>query len=269
MAASPPAARSAGSSAARWELTPAIEAELAEVAAAAGCELLHAEWKGGVLRLVLDRPDAPPDAQATPAPGVAAPASPAPPPDHAPPAAPGPAVAGVSLGDCEHVAKQASALLDVLDFGNGRYLLEVSSPGLDRQLYRPGDYRRFLGRLARVTYELPAPPAPGGEGGPGAASGAAAPFAPSAPRGSRAARPAPAARGTRRTIVARLADFQAAPAGPEAAAAAPAPAAVAAAPSAPSAPSDNCEVTLVDDKTGERLTLPLAAIRLARLEVEL
>ena len=33
--------------------------------------------------------------------------------------------------------------------------LEVSSPGLDRQLYKPRDYERFAGRLARVTYEDP------------------------------------------------------------------------------------------------------------------
>lgn len=62
---------------------------------------------------------------------------------------------GVTLADCEHVSKQASALLDVLDFGAGRYVLEVSSPGLDRQLYRPQDYERFAGRLARVTMDDP------------------------------------------------------------------------------------------------------------------
>jgi ribosome maturation factor RimP len=139
-------------------LTPEIESELAEIASATGCELVHVEWKGGVLRLILDRPEAPATAPSAPrlvaaesGAGVAADA-PAPP---APPAA-----AGVSLGDCEQVAKQASALLDLLEFGNGRYVLEVSSPGLDRELYRPSDYQRFVGRLARVTFE-----APGGPGG--------------------------------------------------------------------------------------------------------
>jgi ribosome maturation factor RimP len=34
-------------------------------------------------------------------------------------------------------------------------VLEVSSPGLDRQLFKPADYDRFAGRLARVTYEDP------------------------------------------------------------------------------------------------------------------
>jgi ribosome maturation factor RimP len=98
------------------ELTPEIE----QIAAAAGCELVHAELKGGVLRIFLDKPDG-----------------------------------GVTLADCQLVSKQVSALLDVLDFGTGRYVLEVSSPGLDRQLYKPGDYERFAGRLARVTFQDP------------------------------------------------------------------------------------------------------------------
>ena len=80
---------------------------------------MHAELKGGVLRLFVDKPE------------------------------------GVTLADCQLVSKQVSALLDVLDFGTSRYVLEVSSPGLDRQLYRPEDYERFAGRLARVTYEDP------------------------------------------------------------------------------------------------------------------
>ena len=61
----------------------------------------------------------------------------------------------MTLADCEHVSRQVSALLDVLDFGTGRYVLEVSSPGLDRQLYKPRDYDRFAGRLARVTFQDP------------------------------------------------------------------------------------------------------------------
>src|SRR5437588_4953420 len=85
--------RSSGSSTpmTRWTLAPEIEAEIAEIAAACGCELIHAEWKGGVLRLVLDRPSAPAPAAAC-ADIAAAPAA-------APPAgsAAGPEVAGVSL----------------------------------------------------------------------------------------------------------------------------------------------------------------------------
>src|SRR5258708_18030543 len=42
-----------------------------------------------------------------------------------------------------------------MEFGAGRYVLEVSPPGLDRELYRPQDYDRFAGRLARVTVQDP------------------------------------------------------------------------------------------------------------------
>ena len=38
------------------------------------------------------------------------------------------------------------------DWGHGRYTLEVSSPGLDRELYGPRDYQRFVGRRVRVRY---------------------------------------------------------------------------------------------------------------------
>ncbi|MEO1366316.1 MAG: hypothetical protein AAFX50_03990, partial [Acidobacteriota bacterium] len=52
----------------------------------------------------------------------------------------------------QSVARQISALLDVHDFGSSRYHLEVGSPGLDRELFRPRDFVRFLGHLARVTF---------------------------------------------------------------------------------------------------------------------
>ena len=38
------------------------------------------------------------------------------------------------------------------NFDPGRYTLEVSSPGLNRQFYRASDYRRFLGQRVRVTW---------------------------------------------------------------------------------------------------------------------
>lgn len=97
------------------ELVP----ELEQIAESSGCELVHVELKGAALRLFLDKPE------------------------------------GVTLADCERVSKQASALLDVLDFGSRRYVLEVSSPGLDRELHRPKDYERFVGKLARVTVTDP------------------------------------------------------------------------------------------------------------------
>jgi ribosome maturation factor RimP len=59
---------------------------------------------------------------------------------------------GISLQDCEAFSKMASGALDLEDFGQARYVLEVSSPGLDRQLHRPRDYHRFRGRQVRVTF---------------------------------------------------------------------------------------------------------------------
>lgn len=100
-------------------IDPALAEEIAEVARAAGCELLEAEFFGATLRVTLDRPE------------------------------------GVKLADCETVSKQLSALLDLSDFGSGRYILEVSSPGLDRRLYGPRDYERFCGRSVRVTFRSP------------------------------------------------------------------------------------------------------------------
>ena len=78
-------------------LDPSVESEIAAVAAGVGCELAHAEWKGGVLRVFLDREE------------------------------------GVGLEHCEAVARQLSPLLDALEFGSGRYTLEVkpkSKPGV-------------------------------------------------------------------------------------------------------------------------------------------
>ena len=58
---------------------------------------------------------------------------------------------GVSHADCALVSEQLSAMLDVEDIFSGRYVLEVSSPGLDRKLTRPSDYTYFVGRRARVV----------------------------------------------------------------------------------------------------------------------
>ena len=58
---------------------------------------------------------------------------------------------GVSRADCALVSEQLSAMLDVEDIFPGRYVLEVSSPGLDRKLTRPSDFTYFVGRRARVV----------------------------------------------------------------------------------------------------------------------
>ena len=57
---------------------------------------------------------------------------------------------GVTVDDCADVSRQLSAILDVEDPFPGSYTLEVSSPGLDRPLVTPADFRRFQGELVRV-----------------------------------------------------------------------------------------------------------------------
>ncbi|MEM9290545.1 MAG: ribosome maturation factor RimP [Acidobacteriota bacterium] len=99
-----------------------LVAELGAIATAEGCELLHLEFKGGNLRLILDREES---------------------------------EGGVTHEHCSRVSRQTSALLDAYDFGRGRYVLEVSSPGLDRPLYRDSDYDRFAGCLARIRFRDP------------------------------------------------------------------------------------------------------------------
>lgn len=63
--------------------------------------------------------------------------------------------AGISIDDCERVSRQVSELLDVEETINGEYTLEVSSPGLDRQLFRPEQYARVLGEVLDVRLSFP------------------------------------------------------------------------------------------------------------------
>jgi len=89
------------------------------VARSEGMEVVDVEWKVGkqrFLRVYIDKPE------------------------------------GISHRDCELVSQQLSVLLDVEDLVPGpQYILEVSSPGLDRKLRNPADYERFIGRLARIS----------------------------------------------------------------------------------------------------------------------
>lgn len=62
---------------------------------------------------------------------------------------------GIGLEDCSKVSYQISGVLDVEDPIPGRYQLEVSSPGMDRPLFTPDQYRRFLGSLIRIQLVRP------------------------------------------------------------------------------------------------------------------
>jgi ribosome maturation factor RimP len=58
--------------------------------------------------------------------------------------------AGVTLDLCSKVSRDLSTALDVLELIDGKYRLEVGTPGLERRLYTLADYRRFSGRSAKL-----------------------------------------------------------------------------------------------------------------------
>jgi ribosome maturation factor RimP len=58
--------------------------------------------------------------------------------------------APVTVDDCTRVSRAVEARLDAGALVGERYVLEVSSPGVERPLLRPGDWRRFVGQKARV-----------------------------------------------------------------------------------------------------------------------
>jgi ribosome maturation factor RimP len=93
--------------------------EIAErVAVDHGLELVHAEVAGPegrpILRIFIDKPE------------------------------------GVTHEDCSEVSLHVGTILDVEDFIHSAYTLEVSSPGLERGLYKRQDYERFAGRPAKM-----------------------------------------------------------------------------------------------------------------------
>lgn len=103
-------------------------------ARSAGVELVDIEWKVGkqrFLRVFIDKPFVPAEH-----------------PESKP--------VGVSHSDCQAVSEQLSVLLDVEDLVPGpAYVLEVSSPGLDRKLTRPAEFERFTGRKAKISVSEP------------------------------------------------------------------------------------------------------------------
>ena len=61
----------------------------------------------------------------------------------------------VNLTDCERASRQISALLDVEDPISGEYILEVSSPGLERPLFRPDQFAQFVGDQVKIKMRGP------------------------------------------------------------------------------------------------------------------
>ena len=101
------------------DITVRVEDCVREIVEAEGVELLHVDyWPKGdspVLRVYIDKPG------------------------------------GVNLSDCEKVSKHVSVVLDVEDLISQQYVLEVSSPGLERPLFKKSDYELYLDREVRLT----------------------------------------------------------------------------------------------------------------------
>lgn len=94
------------------------------VAASSGLEVVEVEFRGGgkarMLRICIDKPG------------------------------------GVTHEDCASLSREVGTILDMEDVVPGsQYLLEVSSPGLDRKLLKSADYQRFSGNKVRVTTRQP------------------------------------------------------------------------------------------------------------------
>jgi len=108
--------------------------EIAErVAASSGLEIVEIEFLGSgkhrMLRVFIDRPGAVPSAQH---------------PD------------GVTHEDCSKFSREFGTIVDVEDaVPGGSYVLEVSSPGLDRKLTRAADFERFRGHRMKLTTREP------------------------------------------------------------------------------------------------------------------
>jgi ribosome maturation factor RimP len=65
----------------------------------------------------------------------------------------------VTVDDCAAASRAIEAKLDAEDFGGRRYVLEVSSPGIERPLRKGADWKRFAGEAAIVTTNVPGDPA--------------------------------------------------------------------------------------------------------------
>ena len=101
-----------------------VQAITERVAGSLGLEVVEVELRGGgkarMLRIFIDKPQ------------------------------------GVTHEDCASLSREVSTILDVEDaVGSGPYVLEVSSPGLDRKLFRAADFERFQGSRVKLTTRMP------------------------------------------------------------------------------------------------------------------
>lgn len=62
---------------------------------------------------------------------------------------------GVTIDDCTLVSRQVSSVLDVEDAIAGEYNLEVSSPGIERPLFKFDDYQKFMGKKIKLRLKKP------------------------------------------------------------------------------------------------------------------
>jgi ribosome maturation factor RimP len=62
---------------------------------------------------------------------------------------------GITLDDCSRAAHMLNPVLDVEDLFEGKYLLEVSSPGWNRPIRKMEHFRRYLGETIRIVTEAP------------------------------------------------------------------------------------------------------------------
>ena len=58
---------------------------------------------------------------------------------------------GLTLGDCEILTRKIDAVLTMENIIEGAYILEVSSPGMNRVLKKPEHFKKFLGERAKIT----------------------------------------------------------------------------------------------------------------------
>jgi len=62
---------------------------------------------------------------------------------------------GISIDDCSIVSRQLGAVLDVEDIIPVAYILEISSPGIDRVLFDPEQYAQYIGETVKIRTRLP------------------------------------------------------------------------------------------------------------------